>query len=61
MENEKFNCQSGIGTNTDPLYGKQLAMVYSPVQQFRMLHEPEVALDRGTIFIELDKPLEEVC
>ena len=61
MENEKFNYRGEFGTNGDPLYGKQLAMVYSPVQQFRLLHEPQIALDRGTIFTELDKPLEEVC
>ena len=38
----------------------QLAMVYSPMQCFRMLYSPEKALMRGTMFEELDKPLEEV-
>ena len=37
----------------------QLAMVYSPMQCFRMLYSPEKALMRGTMFEELDKPLEE--
>ena len=35
----------------------QLAMVYSPMQCFRMLYSPEDALKRGTLFEELDKPL----
>ena len=37
----------------------QLAMVYSPCQAFRMLYSPEAALMRGTLFEELDKPLED--
>jgi len=37
----------------------QLAMVYSPHQCFRMLYTPEKALMRGTLFEELDKPLED--
>ena len=37
----------------------QLAMVYSPYQCFRMLYAPEKALMRGTLFEELDKPLED--
>lgn len=36
----------------------QLAMVYSPVQQFRGLYEPSDALAHGTLFEELYKPLE---
>ena len=35
-----------------------LAMVYSPYQIWRDLYTPEVALTRGTIFPELDLPLE---
>ena len=35
-----------------------LAMVYAPCQSFRMTYEPEEALARGTLFRELDKPLE---
>ena len=38
--------------------GAQLAMVYSPLQCWRMLYSPEKALMRGTMFEELDKPLE---
>lgn len=40
---------------------KQLAMVYSPIQNWHMLYSPEYGFRRGTIFEELDKPLEEVC
>ena len=37
----------------------QLAMVYSPLQCWRMLYSPEEALMKGTLFEELYKPLEE--
>lgn len=33
-----------------------LAMAYVPVQKWRMLYEEDVALERGTLFRELDKP-----
>lgn len=33
-----------------------LGMSYVPWQMFRELHEPEKALEAGTIFMELDKP-----
>ena len=38
---------------------RQLAMVYSPFQCWRMLYSPEAALMNGTLFEELNKPLEE--
>ena len=38
--------------------GPQLAMVYSPIQNWRMLLTPEAALEKGTLFEELYKPLE---
>lgn len=38
---------------------RQLAMVYAPLQCFRMLYNHSDALMRGTLFEELDKPLEE--
>ncbi len=41
--------------------GLQLAMVYSPMQSYRMLFSPEAALEHGTLFEELYKPLREVC
>ena len=37
-----------------------LAMVYAPLQSFRDTYSPEEGLTRGTIFRELDKPLEVV-
>ena len=38
------------------VYGKSLAMVYSPYQHFGELYEQGEALCRGTVFRELDKP-----
>ncbi len=38
---------------------EQLAMVYSPYQCFRMLYSADKGLTRGTMFEELDKPLED--
>ena len=40
---------------------KQLAMVYSPYQCFRMIYSPMSALEHGTLFEELYKPLMEDC
>lgn len=34
-----------------------LAMVYSPMQMWRDIYEIDCALERGTLFAELDKPL----
>lgn len=33
-----------------------LAMAYVPWQHFNQVYEPEMALDQGTLFPELDKP-----
>lgn len=33
-----------------------VAMAYIPFQQFGKLYVPEKALERGTVFPELDKP-----
>ena len=38
-----------------------LSMVYSPRQYWRDAYSPAEALDRGTLFRELDKPLTGVC
>ena len=38
---------------------RQLAMVYSPDQCWRMLYSNDEALNHGTLFEELYKPLEE--
>ena len=40
---------------------ESLAMVYSPRQYWRDAYTPAEALDRGTLFRELDKPLTGVC
>lgn len=36
------------------------AMVYAPCQSFRDLYDLDTALERGTLFTELDLPLEAV-
>lgn len=38
------------------LEGQSLAMVYSPCQVWRGIYAPDMALRRGTMFKELDKP-----
>ena len=48
-----MNCSNMNG------YRRQLAMVYAPMQCFRMLYNHSDALMRGTLFEELDKPLSE--
>ena len=40
---------------------RQLAMVYSPYQCWRMLYSEDEALSHGTLFEELYKPLEDGC
>ena len=49
-------CGNGVGGFG--LYSYPLAMVYSPLQEFRELYDADVALGRGTIFAELDLPFE---
>ena len=60
------NMIGGVTDNGDSLGGtcsgcaaRQLAMVYSPHQCWRMLYPHDKALMRGTLFEELDKPLED--
>ena len=48
-------CNDG-SRNRWGLYGHPLAMVYSPVQEWRSLYDNEMGLSRGTIFKELDLP-----
>lgn len=47
-------CPGGSALPT--LAGESLAMVYSPLQEFDNLYEPEKALCAGTLFKELEKP-----
>jgi len=42
---------------TVPL-GFPLAIVYAPIQEWRGIYDEHKALSRGTLFAELDKPLE---
>ena len=39
--------------------GLRLAMTYVPMQCWRMMYSPDAALTRGTMFEELDLPLED--
>lgn len=48
------------GCGCEGCSGRQLAMVYSPMQCWRRLYTPDEALTRGTLFEELYKPYEEV-
>ncbi len=57
----------GMNGNNSGQYGernfgtepRQLAMVYSPYQCWRMTYTPDDALNHGTLFEELYKPLME--
>ena len=40
------------------LHNHPLAMVYSPLQDFREIYDTDKALERGTLFAELDLPFE---
>ena len=40
------------------LHDKPLAYAYVPIQRWRMLYAPDQGLKRGTIFEELDMPME---
>ena len=42
----------------DPLDGLPLGYSYTPIQRWRMLYRPAEGLSRGTLFSELDLPLE---
>ena len=44
---------TGWGLNNHPV-----AMVYSPCQAWNNVYKPEIALERGTIFKDLDLPFE---
>lgn len=52
--------RSGDNHSTDNyrLMNFPLGMVYSPVQEWRNIYDTETALDRGTLFRELDMPWE---
>ena len=55
----------GSAFNSSPMHGwglndYPLAMVYSPYQSWRELYTLDVALAKGTLFSELDLPLEAI-
>ena len=47
----------GCGPDSWGLSEYPLAMVYTPCQAFRALYDTDTALNRGTLFTELDLPL----
>lgn len=50
---------SGYGTRSAyALTDFPLAMVYSPIQEWRNVYDEKKGFSRGTIFAELDKPFE---
>ena len=62
LQESKINCKGEEISRPFPerksfgLEGYPLASVYSPIQTFRDLYEPEEALKAGTLFKELDLP-----
>ena len=58
-EQRGLSCNPDGGmTDNDWLAHVSLGMVYSPMQAWRALYDVETALDRGTLFRELDMPWE---
>ena len=55
----KTDMVDGCQMNESSTLGdKPLAYAYVPIQRWRMLYDPDTGLGRGTIFEELDKPME---
>lgn len=55
---EDHECVYGCGAATTwGLEGYPLAIVYSPLQEWINIYDEMTALERGTLFAELDKPL----
>jgi len=50
---------SPVGSGSMSGVAGRLAMAYVPMQTWRMLYAPDYALTRGSLFEELDLPLEE--
>ncbi len=59
-ETDQSKDMNGCGRDDDGwgLRSHPLAMIYSPLQEFREIYAPDVALQRGTMFTELDLPFE---
>ena len=58
--NDRMHNQTEVCPENDAatLYDKPLGYAYVPIQRWRMLYAPEAGLGRGTIFEELDMPME---
>lgn len=57
--NDNGGCaEAPCGHSSWGLVRYPLAMVYAPCQNFGGLYDPDTALERGTLFAELDLPLE---
>jgi hypothetical protein len=57
LRNKQMNSSGRVGWGLEEY---PLAMVYSPYQEWRQTYDPDVALCRGTLFGELDLPLESI-
>ena len=56
---ERMTVSGSCNENESATLGdKPLAYAYVPIQRWRMLYEPDKGLVRGTIFEELDMPME---
>ena len=51
-------CNPSASADTRRLVNFPLGMVYSPVQEWRNAYDVDTALERGTLFRELDMPWE---
>ena len=57
----RCGCGEGAAEKTWGLRGYPLASVYSPLQDWREIYDPDTALKRGTVFKELDLPFMGGC
>ena len=59
MPQEKPGVADGCyESDSATLNDKPLAYAYVPIQRWRMMYDPDKGLRRGTIFEELDMPME---
>ena len=56
MTGGMYTCGAVCTNDAEVTVYPSLAMVYIPRQVFREIYDYDVALSRGTIFRELDKP-----
>lgn len=53
-----YPCNPSASADTRRLVNFPLGMVYSPIQEWRNAYDVDTALERGTLFRELDMPWE---